>query len=323
MKKACLAAVLGLAIIAGCSKKTSINPEDTNNDTDTTVTPAADTPALNWKEHWFEHVQNLDRIFYDTSVVIYYDKDVRRDITWPKTYMAQAWNYTKRTYGSFGPDPRLYAIFHAGKYSGGHPSTYMDESHDYHNVTDCGTDDPNAWVSGEGFDIDINTHEIGHIVEGAAKGVHGSPAFAIWHDSKWMEIYQYDVYLGLGRNSDAVRWHNEKLQTTDDFPRQGTHWYRDWFYPIYNEHGKSKTLNAFFTLLSKHFPKRMFNNGKENYPEYTRDLNYGEFIHFWSGAAGADLKDLALAAFGDKDEQGNDWATQLQKAKADFPDIKY
>ncbi|MCC8408542.1 hypothetical protein LJ707_06340 [Mucilaginibacter sp. UR6-1] len=321
MKKTSLAAaLLGIAVISGCSKKTTVTPSKNNGGA--TIEPA-DAPALTWKEHWFEHVQNLERISYDNSVVIYYDKDVRRDIVWPKKYMAEAWEYTKKTYGAFGDDPRLYAIYHAGKYSGGHPSTYMDDSHDFHNVTDCGSGDANAWVSGQGNDIDLSTHEIGHIVEGAAKGVHGSPAFSIWHDSKWMEIYQYDVYLGLGRNDDAVRWHNLKLQTTDDFPRAATHWYRDWFYPIYNDHGKTKTLNGFFTLLAKYFPKRTFNNGKQTYPEYSRDLNYGEFIHFWSGAAGTDLKQLALTAFGDKDEQGNDWTVQLEKAKTDFPDIKY
>jgi hypothetical protein len=282
-----------------------------------------DAPAATWKEHWFDHVQQVNRVFYDSSIVVYYDKDVRADITWPKTYMAQAWNYTKKTYGSFGNDSRLYAVFHAGKYSGGHPSTYMDASHDFHNVTDCGSGDMNAWVSATGNDIDLTTHEIGHIVEGSAKGVHNSPAFSIWHDSKWMEIYQYDVYLGLKRNDDAIRWHNMKLSTTDNFPRANTHWYRNWFYPVYTQYGKTAVLNNFFSLLAKHFPKRNYNNGTQIYPEYSRDMNFSEFVHFWSGAAKSDLKQLALTAFGDKDEQGNNWVIQLEKARTDFPDITY
>lgn len=317
MKKLALLACLAF-FMTNCSKKTTEAATQKNE-----VKVDYDAPAATWKEHWFEHVQNLNRVFYDTSVVVYYDSDVRPSIKWPQTYMAQAWNYTKKTYGAFGKDSRLYVIYHAGKYSGGHPSTYMDAGHDYHNVTDCGANDINAWTSGIGNDIDLSTHEIGHIVEGAAKGVHNSPAFSIWHDSKWMEIYQYDVYLGLGRNDDAVRWHNMKLQTTDDFPRAGTHWYRDWFYPVYNNYGKTATLNQFFTLLAKYFPKRTFNNGKTTYPEYTRDLNFGEFVHFWSGAAHTDLKQLALTAFGNKDEQGNDWTVQLQKARTDFPGITY
>lgn len=316
MKKTLILITL-LSIFASCSKKTVIIPKTTP------VKADANAPAATWQEHWFDHVQLVNRVFYDTSVVVYFDKDVHADITWPNKYMAQAWDYTKKTYGNFGKDSRLYVVFHAGKYSGGHPSTYMDASHDYHNVTDCGSNDPDAWTTGTGNDIDLTTHEIGHIVEGASKGVHGSPAFPIWHDSKWMEIYQYDVYLGLGRDDDAVRWSNMKLSTTDDFPRTGTHWYRDWFLPIYTQHGKTAALNNFFTLLAKYFPKHTYNNGVENFPEYSRDLNLGEFIHFWSGAAGADLKQLALNAFGDKDEQGNNWATQLEQAKKDFPAITY
>lgn len=316
MKNKIFFGALILAAFA-CSKKTTTPPKTIEPNVD------ANAPIATWKEHWFEHNQQLSRIFYDTSVVVYYDADVKASVTWPKTYMAQAWNYTKKTYGSFGTDPRLYVIFHAGKYSGGHPSTYMDASHDYHNVTDCGANDINAWTAGVGNDIDLATHEIGHIVEGASKGVHGSPAFAIWHDSKFMEIYQYDVYKGLGRDDDAVRWHNMKLQTTDDFPRAGTHWYKDWFYPIYNQHGGAKAINNFFVLLAKHFPKRTYNNGKETYPEYSRDLNFGEFIHFWSGAAGADLQQLALSAFGDKDEKGNAWLPQLETAKKEFPGVTY
>jgi len=314
MKKTIL--FLALLSLAACSKKV-VTKSATGVNTD------ANAPMATWQEHWFDHVQLLNRVTYDTSVVVYFDKDVRADITWPKPYLAQAWDYTKKTYGSFGTESRLYAVFHAGKYSGGHPSTYMDASHDYHNVIDCGSSDPNAWTAGTGNDIDLTTHEIGHIVEGASKGVHGSPAFVIWHDSKWMEIYQYDVYLGLGRDDDAVRWNNMKLSTTDDFPRAGTHWYRDWFLPIYTQHGKTAALNNFFTLLAKYFPKHTYNNGVQNYPEYSRDLNLGEFIHFWSGAAGTDLKQLALTAFGDKDEQGNNWDIQLTQAKIDFPAITY
>lgn len=287
-----------------------------------TVDPPG-APPKTWKEHWFEHIQLLNRVYYDTSVVVYYDGDVKPTIVWPKTYMAEAWNYTKKTYGKFGTDSRLFVIYHAGKYGGGHPSTYMDSSHDLRNVTDCGSNDVNAWLSGTGNDIDLSTHEIGHIVEGASKGVHSSPAFGIWHDSKWMEIYQYDVYLGLGRTDDALRWFNKMDGTTDNFPKANTHWFKDWFYPIYNGYGKTKALNNFFTLLSKNFPQRTYNNGVTTYPEYSRGMNFGEFIHFWSGAAGANLEALALSAFGSKDEQGNDWAPQLAQAKKDFPNIIY
>ncbi len=314
------AALLWLLAFA-CSKRFTT---DSTNTLARNVTPLdAAPPPATWKEHWFEHNQLLYLRFYDTSDAIYFDNDVDTTIHWPEAYMGQVWDYTKSIYGSFGSDTKLWAIFHAGKYSGGHPSTYFDTSHDLRNVIDVGSSDPEAWTAGTGNDIDLVTHEVGHIVEGASKCIHNSPAFAIWHDSKWMEIYQYDVYAGLGRSADVTRWYNLKVPTTDDFPRAGTHWFRDWFYPLYNGFGKTATLNKFFSLLAQYFPKHTVSNGVFSYPEYTRSMNMGEFVHFWSGAAGADLKQLALQAFGNLDESGNDWTVQLTQAKTDFPNIKY
>lgn len=199
----------------------------------------------------------------------------------------------------------------------------MDGSHDYRNVIDCGSPNANAWLSGTGNDLDLTTHEVGHIVEGASKNVHGSPSFGIWHDGEWLEMFIYDVYLGLGRNDDAQRWFNLVSAKTQSYPRAGTHWFRSWYYPIYNQYGKSALLNRYFTLLSAYFPKGTVSNGIMNITQYTRGLNFGEFVHFWSGAAGVDLKPLALSAFGSNDEQGNDWTVQLAKAKIDFPGIRY
>jgi len=81
----------------------------------------------------------------------------------------------------------------------------MDATHDFRNVIDCESDNLNAWVSGTGNNIGLTNHEIGHIVEDASKDVYGSAAFGIWDDSKWMEIYQYDLYLKLNRNDDTLR----------------------------------------------------------------------------------------------------------------------
>ncbi|WP_343523262.1 hypothetical protein [Pedobacter sp.] len=314
--------IIVFAVLACNTKKAPVETVSPAPPLIETVDPA-DAPPKTWKEHWFEHVQLLNRIYYDTSVVVYYDGDVKPTVTWPKTYMAEAWNYTKKVYGKFGDDSRLFVIYHAGKYGGGHPGTYLDAGHDYRNVTDCGANDLNAWVTGVDNDIDLSTHEIGHIVEGASKGVKESPAFDIWHDSKWMEIYQYDVYLGLNRPADAQRWLNKMMTTTDNYPRAGTQWFKNWFLPIYENYGKTKVLNGFFTLLSLYFPKQAITVQGKNYQQYTRKMNFGEFIHFWSGAAKADLAPLALAAFGSKDEKGADWAPMLAKAKTDFPNINY
>jgi hypothetical protein len=102
------------------------------------------------------------------------------------------------------------------------------------------------------------------------------------------------------------------MQTkTDDFPRPGTQWFKNWFYPIYSNYGGSAALNKYFTLLAANFPKKR--------KEYTRDLNMGEFIHFWSGAAGKNLKPLATKAFGWTDR----YETQFNKAKTDYPKVTY
>jgi hypothetical protein len=252
-------------------------------------------------------------MYYDTSLVVYYDNDVQKSITWPNTFVKEVWQYTRQTYGyEFGTDKRLYAIFHAGKYSGGHPGYYYSNRHDFKNVIDCGSSSLNAWTSGTGNDLDLVTHEVGHVVESAANNTKGSPAFAIWRDSKWMEIYIYDVYKGLNRTADADRWFNLMMNTTDNFPQNNTQWFKNWFYPIYNQYGGSAVLNKFFKLLAANFPK-------DGNRQYTRDMNWGEFIHFWSGAAGVNLKPLATTAFGWPAE----WEAQFNKAKTDFPSVTY
>lgn len=276
-------------------------------------------PPSTWKEHWFEHNQLVKRVSYNDEVAVYYDDDMPRDITWPLRISTAIWKYTKETYGVFGKekDKRLFVILHFNKYGGGHPFTFFDASHDYRNGIDVGSNNP--WTDSSGWNLDIVAHEVGHIVEGASKGVHNSPAFPIWHDSKWMEIYQYDVYKNLGWDAEALRWYNDKMNAVDPYPRAGTQWFRNWFYPIYRDHGGKEALNGFFVMLSLHFPQKTISLGKE----YTRDMNLGEFVHFWSGAAKTDLKQLALDAFGPKDEQGNDWVPQFETAQTQFPGITY
>lgn len=267
-------------------------------------------PSETWQEHWFEHNQLLRRVFFDDDVAIYHDPDVDPSTTWMNGFMGDVWRYTKRIYGDFGGDGRLHVVMHTGKYSGGHPSTAFDESHDYRNMIDCG---PGPWITMNHGDLSIPTHEAGHIVELGSKGSHGSPAFGLWGDSKWMEIYIYDVYKGLGRDSDAQQWHDEKLQTVDNFPRDNTRWYRDWFWPIYSQYGGTQMLNRFFTLLSENFPK------SGNGVDYSRGMNWGEFVHFWSGAANKNLKSQATTAFG----WPSDWQQQFDQARKDFNRITY
>ncbi|MFZ4861200.1 hypothetical protein ACL9RF_03365 [Sphingobacterium sp. Mn56C] len=275
-----------------------------------------ETPPETWQEHWFEHKELVKRVYYNDEVAVYYDDDTPRDISWPWRKANDAWKYVKKTYGNFGEDPRLYVVLHTGKLSGGHPASYFDASHDNRNMVDLGS---TSWRDSTGWNLDAYIHEIGHIVEGASHGVKGSPAFGIWRDSKWMEIFNYDVYVNLGWKKEAESVYQSCMATKDNFPRPNTTWFKDWFYPIYQNYGQRVVLQRFFTLLAANFPQKDIALGKE----YTRGMNYGEFIHFWSGAAKTDLKALALQAFGDKDDRGNSWLSQLEKAKTDFPAIKY
>ncbi len=261
-----------------------------------------------WKEHWFEHNQILKRVYTDADVAVYFDGDVAGSTTWPFQYIGDVWRYTKQTYGDFGKNPQLYAVLHSGKYSGGHPSGYHDKSHDYRNVIDVG---PGPWSDVNA--LAIPTHEVGHIVESDANNTHGSPAFGLWGDSKWMEIYNYDVYRGLGRDEAADKWYDEMMRNSDDFPRAGTHWFRDWFFPIYDEHGQTKILDRYFVLLAENFRK------KPNGVDYDGPMNWGEFVHFWSGAAGVNLKEQATTAFGWPPE----WEAQFQQARVDYPGVTY
>ena len=277
---------------------------------DNTVTQGTDKQET-WQEHWFEHNQLLTNVFSNDDLKVFYDNDVNKSVKWPNDYLTKVWQYTKTVYGNFGADKQLYAIFHTAKYSGGHPSNYLEASHDNRNVIDIGLLDPKAWEGFTAGEIDIVTHEVGHIVEFASKGKHNSPAFKIWGDSKWMEIYQYDVYKNLGMAADAERWYNKCMATSDNFPKANTQWFKNWFYPIYSNNGGTAALNKFFVLLSQNFPA--------SGTEYTRDMNFGEFVHFWSGAAGVNLKSQATIAFG--------WTTELEnqfnKARTEFPSIKY
>jgi hypothetical protein len=268
-------------------------------------------PPERWQEHWFEHNQNLTRIDFNATVALYFDAEVNRTAaTWLMPYLTDMWSYAQATYGNAGnrmTEDRLYSIHHEGKYGGGHPSTIYDASHDFRNVSDVGGSN---WTTPQ---YEVVTHETGHIVEAIAAGKHGSPAFPLWRDSKWMEFYIYDVYVALGMTNEAQDFYNRMLENghVDDFPQAGTHWFRDFFYPLWRDHGKAQVMVRYFDLLGRFFPSQ----GQD----FSRDLNMGEFIHFMSGAAATNLKSLATTAFG--------WPastdSQFQQARSTFSQITY
>src|SRR5216684_74619 len=200
----------------------------------------ADPPAT-WQEHWFDHRQLLRLYHSDEHCAIYVDPGVRRaEVRWLPRFINVTWQYSKATYGdAFGFDPRIYSIHHAGRHGGGHAGYYVSPVHDYHNVSDCGLD---TWREGNALARELPAHEIGHSVESASNGVHGSPAYEIWGDSKWAEFYIYDLYTALGMDREAKGVYRRFTGNADDFPRRGTRWFRDWFYPLWRDCGRAEIL---------------------------------------------------------------------------------
>jgi hypothetical protein len=268
-------------------------------------------PPAAWQEHWFEHRQLLRLYQADDHCAVYLDDDVsRRETPWLPRYISDIWQYSKATYGdAFGPDPRIYSIHHAGRYGGGHAGYYVSPVHDYRNVSDCGWQN---WHENDPYARDLPAHEIGHTVESANNGSHGSPAYEVWGDSKWAEFYIFDVYTALGLRHDAQRVHREFTSQADSFPRRGTRWFRDWFYPLWRDCGQAAVMVRFFRLLAGHFPR-------DQGGTYTRRMNWGEYVHFTSGAAAADLSPQATRAFG----RDRHRAAQLERARDQFPGITY
>jgi hypothetical protein len=71
-------------------------------------------------------------------------------------------------------------------------------------------------------------------------------------------------------------------------------------------------MARFFGQLAQHFPR-------DADGAYTRRMNWGEYVHFTSGAAGADLHHQAARAFG----WTREWADQLALARVQFPGVTY
>jgi hypothetical protein len=111
---------------------------------------------------------------------------------------------------------------------------------------------------------------------------------------------------------EAKHVHRRFTGNADDFPRRGTRWFRNWFYPLWRDCGQAAVMDRFFRELAQHFPR-------EADGTYTRRMNWGEYIHFTSGAAGADLRGQATRAFG----WPREWTGQLELARDQFPEITY
>jgi hypothetical protein len=263
----------------------------------------SDAPAREITQTWNNIEQVLYREFYDSNVAIYYDENVDRSIVWPRSFTSQVWDYVQNNYG-LGSE-LLYATFHTEAVTPFAGNIY-DESTTNKYLFDISIQDGEAKDS----DKDLILEQISKIVEISAFGVNKSPTSAIWKE-KWTEIFMYDVYTVINMEEDAQRIKAAALASQVDYPSAETSWFKDWFLPIYEASDKGFTLSNFFRSLSLNFPVLG--------SDYGRDLNMGEFIHFYSAAVGDDLQELAESAFG----WNTDWDTQLRQARADFPSVNY
>lgn len=256
---------------------------------------------------WTPQDTELTRAFYDDDVAIYYDVLVDPSATWPFQFIGDVWRYVKEFY-QVTPELRLYVIIH-GSGGGGTVSYHYDAGYDYHNTLICWSDN----LEEEGDLIkDVIVHEMFHQVETLAFGAdsnsagYGDYPNGIWGDSAFAPIFHYGTYSALGMTRLASQWKIEMETIKWDMPTTDTYWSRDWFLPIYENYGEQEVIREFFKLIGEQFPD-------------DRKLNFGEFIHFFSGAAGADLKELAQSAFG----WNETWEAELSRAREEFSTITY
>ena len=270
------------------------------------VCPGGPEPDATWTEHWFDHNQKLSRVYYDDCIALYFDADTDMAAKdWLIPFLDNAWAYSLKTYGKLGNE-RIYVVVHQGRHFGGHSSTFVEASHDSHAVIDMGAND---WLPGE---YDVPAHLLSFLVD--TEGAHskfGAPKSNDYDNEGFPLIYKYDLYAALGLTSEAKTALSDFNAISNDQPYADTYWFRDWFYPVWRDHGHAAVFANYQTLLEKYFPA-----GADL---WMPDMNYGQYFHFMSGAAGVDLVPLAREAF----EWHPDFDDELAAAKVAFPDIKY
>ena len=262
----------------------------------------------------------VKRVFFDNEIAVYFGEGMDPNVNWMNGYIRDVWKYIKRTYGSYGPDPRIYVVAHTNKaFNYATINNRFDAGFGYRNVIDLGG--VWNWQNPAQLNYEVITHELSHIVEGGSKNTQESPSFEFWGDGPWAEIFIYDVYMHLNK-AWAKDWFDRMQISRNSHYGGGDRYYffRDWFYPIYSQHGGIKTFDRYFTLLSKHFPKKDVTVADgEKAKCYARRATYGEVLHFFSAAANSDLRGQYTKAFGWDVKIEEQW----QKARTDFPMLKY
>ena len=256
-------------------------------------------------ENWSGHDEQLLRQSFTNPVAVYYDAEVDRNITWPFNFYTSAWGYATRTYGSFGPNNYLHIVGH-GEEKSTFIRTYLDTLSGSRNIIDFPI--LNNEITPESVDTSI--YLMGELVENANNSVEGSPAAAIWKN-KFQELFMYDFYLSNEMQADAERVKAKFLESSVDFPKPDTFWFRDWFLPLYENYEGATTMRKFFNLVAANYPI--------NGISYQGDMTLGEMVHFFSGATGDDLEAMAIEAF-DFDDQNKQ---ELLVARGKYPTLNY
>ncbi len=302
---------------------------------DETCHPDAPATLGDYVHHGSE---TFTRVACNADAAVYFDPGMSQlpasRIGWVAPFVTDVWKYFKQAYGSCAVPRTLPAPIGPGCESFGAPKPLIALMR---GASDLGSADGTAMrrfesgsgfrntiaVGGNGWDYgmrDVIVHEACHIVEGASQGVEESPAFQVWGDSRWADGYcMYDFYARTGRTADAYRVFDRFAKLRFDQPAgaKDAHWFTDWFFPLWRDHGGNPAvMDRFFGLLSKYFPKHPENDGRSL--RYDRRMTTGEFVHFASGAAGVDLSGQAAFAF----NTGFNRA-EFEKAKVDFPAITY
>jgi hypothetical protein len=262
-------------------------------------------PVAKWKEHWSDHTEALALRGYDDCVALYVDSGMAgTDTAWLSAFLNKAWTYNLTTYGKLGKG-RLFVVLHMGKFVGGLAAADYETTNDGRNVIDLGA---NAWKVG---DYDLIAKWLSALVERTAvPGKQGSPASAQWGAEGFSQIYTYDLYTGLGMTDEAKKAYDAFSPTSEVYPVPNSYWFYDFSYPLWRDHGKTKLLSNFFGLLTQYYPVTN---------QVMPPMNWGQFIHFMSGAAGHEAQTQATYAFG----WNNTWKAQLAQAHTDFPAITY
>lgn len=301
------------------------------------------TPNDEWPETWPNF--NFDNGYHTGNLVCKYSNDdiaifvnpadvnaegksmLDLDLSWMYEPYTKMWVAIRETYkDSYGEylvsDPKLYIVphYHADGGGLGRLFQYRDQDQLFRNIVHISVGKNSGWRwennPGNGstnFLYDVTTHEIGHIIEGIGSGKKNSPFYAVWLDSKWAEIFQYDIFGKMDPYHQQV-WHREYMQLgkhAEQKPAPGAEWYAKWLYPTYRDFGGDQLFLRFFALLGEHYAQR---NG-----ELLGNGNLGEYVHFMSGAAGHDVTAYAKDAFGWCDE----WELQLTEARRRYSAVTY